>query len=68
MDNGLTRIPPCIGHLTNLVELDLRVNEISEIPLFFKNLKKLKKLLLSGNDLSADKDFLMELDIKRLQI
>jgi Leucine-rich repeat (LRR) protein len=64
----LTRIPPCIGQLTNLAELDLRVNEISEIPLFIKNLKKLEKLLLSGNDLSAEKNFLMELDIKRLQI
>jgi len=48
----LTEIPPEIGKLTNLVQLNLRENKLKVLPPEIGNLIRLKKLYLSENKLT----------------
>lgn len=48
----LTEIPPEIGKLTSLVQLNLRENKLKELPPEIGNLTRLKKLYLSDNKLT----------------
>jgi Leucine-rich repeat (LRR) protein len=50
---GLTVLPPEIGGLENLVELNLENNSLTVLPKEIGNLKKLKHLELEGNKLKS---------------
>ncbi len=49
----ITFIPPCIGELKNLEELNLSENRINRLPDGISKLSKLKKLFLSSNNLKS---------------
>jgi Leucine-rich repeat (LRR) protein len=60
--NGMSEIPPFVGNLTKLTELDFSWNmEVKEIPTFVTNLRQLTTLRLNADDLTDLPDFLNKL-------
>jgi Leucine-rich repeat (LRR) protein len=47
--NKFLYLPTYIFHLTNLITLDLRGNQLSTIPNEIKNLKGLRELIIADN-------------------
>lgn len=57
--NKILLLPPSVGSLENLVELDCRSNRLKSIPEELKKCKQLKTLLLYKNDISVLPDIFM---------
>ena len=55
---GLTKIPDEIQSFENIEVLDLGFNEISELPIWLLQLKKLKRLILTKNKLNTVPEFI----------
>ncbi len=67
-NTGLTSLPPIIGTLDNLRELDLTGLAITELPGFIGNLHNLRVLKLAGTGITDLPMSLAHTAIKRLEL
>lgn len=69
MVGTLESIPPCLGNLTELVDLQLNGHQITQIPAEFASLHKLEILNLGINELSSLPDGIFSIkSLKRLEL